>query len=105
MPPGSIEAVYLDIGEDDGRCRHRLAFEADAERVAHEAVPAVTTNQVVGAHAVDAGSLPERRGHAAGVLIEGSDRRPELDLRAQFFEPRAQNLLGAPLRHHPQIRE
>ncbi len=106
VPVPAVQAVDLQIG-DQGRARvYLLARHRDAHRPADGGAAAVGGDQVAGGDgplgAVGAGQPgldPVR------VLVEAAQRGAEDDLAAEFAQPLVQQLLGAPLREHPDRGE
>ncbi len=99
-----VPVVPVQAADPDVRHQRRarvdgLAGHADAERAPHRRAAAVRRDQVAGAQGPARGEV---RGDALRVLCDPGDLVVEGDPAAQFREPRGQDLLRAPLRHHPR---
>lgn len=77
-----------------------LAGHADAQRAAHGRAAAVGRDGVPRADRAFGGEV---RGHRVRVLFHRHQLTAELHPPAEFREPLEQDLLCAPLRHHPRV--
>ena len=105
VPMVAVEAFELDVGGDQALTFERLTFEAEAERLANGAVSAVAADQESSADLFH-GSIGVREHglNEVRVLVERRERDAMFDSAAERPETRPQNLLGAPLRDHPEVR-
>lgn len=99
VPVVAVQAADPDVRHQRRARVHGLAGHADAQRAARRRPAAVRRDQVAGAHRPARGEV---RGDALRVLRDTDDLVAEGDPAAQFREPRGQDLLRAPLRHHPR---
>lgn len=100
-----MPVVAVEAGDAHVRHEHRvrvdgLAGHADAQRAAHGRAAAVGRDGVPRADRVSGGEV---RGHRVRVLFDRHQLAAELHPPAEFREPLEQDLLRAPLRHHPRV--
>ncbi len=101
VPVVAVQAGDTDVGDHDRVRVDGLAGHADAEPASDHRTTAVCGHDVPGADG-GAGREPDR--HTVLVLGEAGDLAVEGHPAAQLVEPGPQDLLGAPLRHHPRGR-
>ncbi len=99
VPVVAVQAGDTDVGDQDRVRVDGLAGHADAEPAPDHRTTAVGGHDVPGADG-GAGREPDR--HTVLVLGEAGDLAVEGHPAAQLVEPGPQDLLGAPLRHHPR---
>ena len=101
MPDVAAEALEIDIGDNRTHAQ-RLAGEADAERVAHEATAAVGADEEARADGFAAGLGDD----ALAVLRKASQFASEFGRCAEFGQTLAHQGFGEELRRHqrPAIR-
>ncbi len=95
MPGVTADALQLDIRDDGARAK-RLAGEADAQRLTHEAAAAVGANEIARAHYF----APNLRGDASGIRRKPGQLPHELRPVAEFGETFAHHCFGDELRDH-----
>lgn len=101
MPVEPVESVLGDphIGDQHRRRVHGLTGHRDFECAPDRAPTAVRRDQVGGAHRTGG----QVRRDAFRVLGESGQRGREGDIAAQLAQACQQDLLCAPLRHHPRL--
>ncbi|CAM3703237.1 hypothetical protein NORO109296_03895 [Nocardiopsis rhodophaea] len=100
MPVAAVQAGDADVGHQHRVRVDRLAGHADTQRPAHRRAAPVGGDHIGGPHI---GTVGEARGRPVGVLRQADDLPAEGDAPAELFQPRQQDLLRTPLRHHPRF--
>lgn len=101
VPVVPVQAADPDVGHQRRVRVEGLARHADAEQSAHRRAAAVRRDGVPGGDGLARG---EFRAHPVRVLCQPYELPAEGHLSSQFRQPRVQDLLRAPLRHHPRLR-